>query len=63
MFGSEAIHSSHGVYVNSQLVYALGDGAVFYGAQSHINASQGDGADGFRHPGTRKLINIYQRIQ
>lgn len=112
MFGGESIHSSNGVYVNSQLVYALGaDGVMHYGARSHLNASQGDGAGGFRwtatgstggnvqrgtwtatggllrvqwdsassssfaygfepdgtlalrHPVTRKLINIYSRLQ
>ena len=49
MFAGEAVHSSSGVYVNTRLVYALGgDGVLHYGAQSAINASQGDGAGGFR---------------
>lgn len=43
VFRGEAISSSSGVYVNTQLVYAFnGDGTVLYGAQSHMSASQRD---------------------
>ena len=45
MFGGEAISGGGdaGVYVNTQLVYALGsDGIVLYGARSAISASQRD---------------------
>ncbi|MEM8710809.1 MAG: hypothetical protein AAGG01_07645 [Planctomycetota bacterium] len=49
MFTGESIHSSSGVYVNTQLVTALGaDGVVHYGARSHINASQKASDGSFR---------------
>ncbi len=53
MFAGESIHSTGGVYVNTQLVYALGaDGVILSGARSHMNASQGDGAGGYRWTAT-----------
>lgn len=43
MFRGETISRGEGIYINTQLVYALGaDGVVHYGAQSHLNASQRD---------------------
>ena len=45
MFGGEALAGGGGtgVYVNTQLVYVLNaDGSLYYGAQSHFNASQRD---------------------
>ncbi|MDJ0908516.1 MAG: hypothetical protein QNI99_04960 [Woeseiaceae bacterium] len=43
MFAGESIASSSGVYVNTQLVTVLNaDGTLYYGAQSHFNASDRD---------------------
>jgi len=45
MFAGEALAggAGAGVYVNTQLVYVLNaDGSLYYGAQSHFNASQRD---------------------
>ncbi len=45
MFAGEALAGGggSGVYVNTQLVYVLNaDGSVYYGAQSHFNASERD---------------------
>lgn len=62
MFGGESLYSGNGVHVNSQLVYALGaDGVLHHGARSHINASQGDGAGGFRWTATGSSGGNVQR--
>ncbi|MEM9378313.1 MAG: hypothetical protein AAGB93_00090 [Planctomycetota bacterium] len=43
VFSGEAISSSSGMYINTQLVWAFNaDGTVLYGAQSHMNTSERD---------------------
>ena len=45
MFAGESIAGggNYGVYVNTQLVYVLNaNGTLYYGAQSHFNASERD---------------------
>ncbi|MEO1279783.1 MAG: hypothetical protein AAFV77_12570, partial [Planctomycetota bacterium] len=64
MFGGEAIAGGGdaGVYVNTQLVYALGsDGVVLYGARSAMSASQRDYTGALEWTATGETAGSVQR--